>query len=621
MSKFNRNSADIDTTKSNTNVVDNEVKKLIKQNPHNISTSAMYKLRGKYNDQDLLDAIQDGFIERTREIRKKGRKFAKMVREKYSNTIPLHMLLKKAHKFKNKYKLSDAEFSEFRRVYEQTLIPEGNIRPTEYNVTTPFTNMSRVLGQGLVDSDDGLKFDEKDYDSIQQILRLYSECRQTHNQVILQSMEYTDMALQAMSGDYDKRRNNPHCHVHPVIAAMFLPKIDIFEENMVYASIAYIVKQKYNKQSIMTSNDYELFYNMIRDPTDVVCSADSAVKDLLKRSKLQCELWRSISTLRNGRYYDCSVNELNTAIDTCRRNYEENPDLIYDSDEGSYLAKIFGAFSLRPTVISQTPLVNQQIIGFAGPVHGGPMVPKVYTQPYITIRLPPQTNLGNMQNYNFSQIDLQTYISNYPQFVMEDGQLIQKTNEVIYSNGVLVYYVPRRSNLMNIGKLINPLEFNRLPRVVHGFDRLNETAIVVPPSLAVGSSQEFTLKSAVVLDVQVDSNSSSNLSVQDKLIIGNHTILYDKDGVPFEYNPRRSAINYSTTIASTEYEWHDPYTASDEKKLTTKHNYFLPVSCLSGPGMADDINERLQTRGTIFIYKDANPFKDSRFKPRSIFGL
>ena len=73
MSKFNRNSADIDTTKSNTNVVDNEVKKLIKQNPHNISTSAMYKLRGKYNDQDLLDAIQDGFIERTREIRKKGR--------------------------------------------------------------------------------------------------------------------------------------------------------------------------------------------------------------------------------------------------------------------------------------------------------------------------------------------------------------------------------------------------------------------------------------------------------------------------------------------------------------------------------------------------------------------
>ena len=83
MSKFNRNnSGDFENTKSG-DVVDNEVKKLIKQNPHNISSGAMYKLREKYNDQDLLDAIQDGFIERTREIRKKGRKFAKMVREKY----------------------------------------------------------------------------------------------------------------------------------------------------------------------------------------------------------------------------------------------------------------------------------------------------------------------------------------------------------------------------------------------------------------------------------------------------------------------------------------------------------------------------------------------------------
>ena len=545
MNKFNRNSNSVDMdTKSNSNVVDNEVKKLIKQNPHNISTSAMYKLREKYNDQDLLDAIQDGFIERTREIRKKGRKFAKMVREKYSNSIPLHMLLKKAHKFKKKYNLSDAEFSEFRRVYEQTIEGVENTRPTEYNVTTPFTNMSRVLGQGLIDADDGLKFDEKDYDSIQQILRLHSECKSQHSQVILQSMEYQDMAMQAISGEYDRRRNNPHCHVHPVIAAMFLPKINIFEENMIYANIAYIVKQKYNKKPIMTSNDYELFYNIISDPTDVVCSSESAVKDLLKRSKLQCELWRSISTLRNGRYYDCTVNELTAAIDTCRRNYEENPDLIYDSDEGSYLTKIFGAFSLRPTVIAQTPLISSQIMGITiGAQANLPVVPKVYTAPFITVRLPPQTNLTSAQT--FTSVDLQNYISSHPQFVMEDGQLVQKSQEVMFSNGVLVYYVPRRSNLINIGKLVNnPLEFNRLPRVVHGFDRLNETAINVPLTLDVGTHQQFDLKSAVVLDVSVDKN---NLGIEDKLIIGNHCIIY-KDNVPYEYNPRRSAIHFEDAI-------------------------------------------------------------------------
>lgn len=606
MSKFNRNSADVDdNTKSNPNVVDNEVKKLIKQNPHNISTSAMYKLREKYNDQDLLDAIQDGFIERTREIRKKGKKFAKMVREKYSNTIPLHMLLKKAHKFKKKYNLSDAEFSEFRRVYEQTL--DGDTRPTEYNVTTPFTNMSRVLGQGLIDADDGLKFDEKDYDSIQQILRLHKECSAQHNQVVLQSMEYKDMALQALSGEYDRRRNNPHCHVHPVIAAMFLPKIEIFEENMIYASISYIVQQKYNKKPIMTSNDYELFYNMIRDPTDVVCSSESAVKDLLKRSQLQCKLWMSISTLRNGRYYDCAVNDLSAAIDSCRRNYEENPDLIYDSDEGSYLTKIFAAFSLRPTVISQTPLINQQILGIGAPVYGGPVVPKVHTQPFITVRLPPQSNIFTTQTYS---VDLQNYISSHPQFVMEDGQLVSKTNEIIYSNGVLVFYVPRRSNLMNIGKLVNPLEFNRLPRVVHGFDRLNETAITVPPVISVGQNQSFRLKSAVLLDVQ--SSDSNLLDVnENKLIIGNYCILYDESNVPFEYNPRKSAIHFEKAEFDRTYEQ-----GAAKGEISLNYNYQQPVSCLQG--INDQVNERLQTRGTIFIYKDANPVK-YQFNTR--FGL
>ena len=84
--------------------------------------------------------------------------------------------------------------------------------------------MSRVLGQGLIDAEDGLKFDEKDYDSNQQILRTYSECKSTHSQIILQSMEYQDMAIQAMTGDFDRRRNNPHCHVHPVIASYVFTK-------------------------------------------------------------------------------------------------------------------------------------------------------------------------------------------------------------------------------------------------------------------------------------------------------------------------------------------------------------------------------------------------------------
>ena len=599
MSKFNRNNnADMDSKPGS--LVDNEVKKLIKQNAHNISTSAMYKLREKYNDQDLLDAIQDGFIERTREIRKKGKKFAKMVKEKYANTIPLHMLLKKAHKFKKKYNLSDAEFAEFRRVYDQAL--DGDTRPKEYNYTTPFTNMSRVLGQGMIDAEDGLKFDEKDYDSIQQILRLYSECKAQHSQIILQSMEYKDMATQALTGDFDRRRNNPHCHVHPVIAAMFLPKIDIFEETIILANIAYVVKQKYNKKPIMTSNDYELFYNMIRDPTDVVCSGESPVKDLLKRTQLHCKFWESISTLRNGRYYDCAVTHLGAAVESCRRTYEENPDLIYDSDEGSYLTKIFAAFSLRPTVFSQTPVIQSVVLGvtIGTPGYGGPVIPKVHTQPFITVRLPPQA-AGLYKNQPLTQIDLSTYVSSYPNFVMEDGTLVQKNNEIIYTNGVLVYYVPRRSNLLNLGKLINPMEFNRLPRVVQGFDRLNKTAINVPLELVVGS-QNLHLKSAVLLEKHREENDISDL----ELIIGNYTILFDADGKAYEYNPRVSALQFEKAGYGREIQNISdvPTDETDPKNpISTVRNYQTPVTCLDGVPMPE-LEELFNTTGTIFIYKD-----------------
>lgn len=611
MSKFNRNNnAEIETKSGS--LVDNEVKKLIKQNAHNISTSAMYKLREKYNDQDLLDAIQDGFIERTREIRKKGKKFAKMVKEKYSNTIPLHMLLKKAHKFKKKYNLSDAEFAEFRRVYDQAL--DGDTRPKEYTYTTPFTNMSRVLGQGMIDAEDGLKFDEKDYDSIQQILRLYSECKAQHSQIILQSMEYTDMATQAMTGDFDKRRNNPHCHVHPVIAAMFLPKIEIFENTIILANIAYIVKQKYNKKPIMTSNDYELFYNMIRDPTDVVCSGESPVKDLLKRTTLQCKLWESISTLRNGRYYDCAVTALGAAVDSCRRTYEENPDLIYDSDEGSYLTKIFGAFSLRPTVMSQTPIIQSNVLGVSigTPGYGGPSVPKVHTVPFITVRIPPQAN-ALYTNQSITQIDLQTIVSSSPNFVMEDGALVQKSNEVIYTNGVLVYYVPRRSNLLNLGKLINPMEFNRLPRVVHGFDRINKTQITVPMEIVISSHQSLVLKSSVLLDLHNEKNDISDLD----LIIGNYTILFDENRVPFEYNPRVSAIQKDYVISHREVDLTSGLPGSAEPIKQDK-NYLAPVTCLDGID-STKLTELFETTGTIFMYKDIDDKKKDKLA--TLYGI
>ena len=43
---------------------------------------------------------------------------------------------------------------------------------------------------------------------------------------------------------------------------------------------------------------------------------------------------------------------------------------------------------------------------------------------------------------------------------------------VIVGLGVLMFYVPRRSNTLNVGKWTEPYSFNRLPTTISGFERL-----------------------------------------------------------------------------------------------------------------------------------------------------
>ena len=576
------------------NVVNNEVAKLMKENPHHISTTAMYKLRERYGDQELLDQIQDTFVERSREVRKRAKKFARLISERYSGTnYPLHILLKKALKYKKKYNLSDPEFEEFRRVFELTLT--GTEEPQHVNVTVPFTNMSRALGQGLVDVEDGMKFDNKDYQSLQQILRLYAETKSTHAQVVLQSMTYRDLAIEALSGQYDVKHHNPHCHIHPVIAALFLPKIELFENHMLRSNLAYIVKQRYEKQPILTSTDYALFYDIISDPTDVVCSNESAVKDLLNRAELQHHLYNSVLSLRNGRYYDCNYTNFMIAIDNCRRNVSDNPDLIYEGDEGTVLQRLLGAFSLRPTIVATTPIYNVMTNNPIKATHH--VMPKVTSIPLITLKLP------SMYAYN-SNPDLAVKVEleqalNMSQFYVEDGAVVPRNQQIIYSRGVLIFFVPRRAHTLNISKLVQPHSamFHRLPRTVAGFDRLNDIKVHFNEVLGLRNQEhQYALKSVVICDINTNiANEAAKEGIQGpKLITGSSAIvrkLVDEDGMPsdavnYHYNPRLASIK--------EYN-------ADTRKVEDN----VPVTVIQEESgdPTEDFVYKASTRGTIFIYE------------------
>merc|ERR1712100_825561 len=87
--------------------VNDEVDRLFKKTKGNASAANLNNLRRKYTDVELADKIQSSFVEKHRKITKKAKKFAQLIRERYSNEqYPFHLLLNKALKYKVKLGLS-----------------------------------------------------------------------------------------------------------------------------------------------------------------------------------------------------------------------------------------------------------------------------------------------------------------------------------------------------------------------------------------------------------------------------------------------------------------------------------------------------------------------------------
>jgi len=122
--------------------VNDEVQKLFKKSNGKISQQDFQMLKNKYNNDELVNKIQKAFIDKHTHITKKAKKFAQLIREKYADSnYPFHVLIEKAYKYKVKHRLTDEEFSEFQRIYENELV--GMKSP---DVLAYPTNLQNVLG-------------------------------------------------------------------------------------------------------------------------------------------------------------------------------------------------------------------------------------------------------------------------------------------------------------------------------------------------------------------------------------------------------------------------------------------------------------------------------------------
>ena len=498
----------------NSNTVNMEVTHLFNLKNKQHFASALLKLRKKYKDEEIINRIEQEFSQRYSKIKHGAAKFAMAVRKRYNHSIPFHLILSKARAHARKHNLSDAEFGEFQRMYEQELA--GTTQSNE--VVIPITNMMKVLGNVNDNSDSHFKIDEKDYRYLQEILALNEMSRPLHAQTVLQSLQYTDLNPLSLQSKIDKTMHNPGDHVHPVVAAMFRPKINMFDSHFLYSNISGIVKTRYNKQALTTKSDYELFYNLVTDPNDVVCNNNTPIIDLLNRCNLQNQLWNSVLHLRNSQVYNASFREFITAIDTCRLNKYDNPDMVYGRHDGTVIKRLVSAFSFRPTVITTIPISNV----FASNPYAQNVRPTVTSIPMINVRLQqyqsnPNALFGTPKKAG--PIKLKDCLTQ-PQTFIEGNTLVQRVSDVIYSREVLIFYIDRRSNILNYG---TPFNLSRLPTAVAGFERISDYEVDIDCSITVREQDKFCLRSVVVAETQSQDNDSR------KLVVGSSTFVFDYD--------------------------------------------------------------------------------------------
>lgn len=601
---------------ASTSTVNAEVANLFKLQNKNQFSSALLTLRERYGDENIVNKIQDVFVQRHGAIVKAAKKFAAAVKVRYSQAnIPFHQLLMKARAHARKHNLTEAEFAEFQRIYEQEL---AGANSTE--VLIPVTNMMKVLGNITSGADNYFNVDEADYRNLQEILKLHEASKPLHAQTLLQAIQYgavdparpklVNIPTEVSGALYDANFHNKGDHVHPVIVALFGLKSSIIDNHFLYSNMAGIVKARYNRQPLTTRPDYELFYNLVTDPNDVVCDTRTPVGDLLHRCNLQNQLWNAVLHLRNGQVYNQSLREFMTSIDVCRLNKYDNPDLVYGRHDGTILKRLFSAFSFRPTTVVTLPVASI----FAYNPYSQNLRPTVTSIPMINIRAakgasmplafgspgagaalpvteasefgpaPAGAPAGAVGPRLRLEKPFEAALKQVLGFI-EGDQFVNRITQVMYSREVLVFYVDRRTFRYNIGT--NPVNVTRLPTAIAGFEHINTDPLTVQTIVDI-DSDKFELLSVVCAKTN---NNVGGDDINANYVIGSHAFLLSNNGT----GPGTSGVG-----GNWEY---DPMGVDGINKKPIK------------PATDVEVTNAAASHGIIFIYKNF----DHKEKSASVF--
>lgn len=601
----------------------------------NPTSADIRDLYNKYGDnENIVEEILRLNAKRRNKVKKQAREIAEKIYRKYSDgSRPLHEILERMMRYKTENKWSDSEYDEFRK--ELTHLLTGN-RAMEVdlnqNIMAHRSRINRALGNSMTPTvEEGFNIKDTEHGVLNEILGMHEKSSSLHKSVFMHSLMYTDCSLVAMTGEYKRERHIASNYIHPLIACMFLPKFDLLEIHMLYSNFGSIIKSRYEKKPILTEPDSLLYYDITSDPNDVVCETNSPITDLRNRFRVQIKLWETVLKLRNGNYYEAdSISEFVSTLNACRNNLYDNADLAYNQDEGAMLRRLLSVFSLRPTIIYTKPV--HSIASFAAGPFGASMsmnmgmgmntgfgnglnqgafpfnnqpVYTITSIPMITLQIPPYTE--GAEPKDLRNATTQTI------WINENKTIVPKEQSIIYSKELLIFYVNRRIQRIQIRTFSNPLTFSQLPLTMSNFERLNSYPLTVPDILTLGGRAEevFHLRSIVaVTETEIRQGDKSN------------NIITGCTGLIMTHR------NFERTVYESRHYLYDPFGASlpvlhpdksgyfNNKPISNIEPMFTPPIETTGGIINPSFADRASRTGTIFIYA-----KPSGYDPRDIISI
>jgi len=490
-----------DLNMSSDNTIKNEVKNLLKEG-FKLDGNTITHLRKKYNDEAVIKLIYDEFEERKKNIVSIADDFVEKFIKKHGMGNTLHSILDKAILYKKKYNLSEEEYEEVKKKFTEKIYNiSGNM--TNYNTTNNHnTNMSRAFGHEYSAVNDGIKTSSpEDYQYIQGTINNHTITRPLHSQLLLQTMTYKPFEnINLMFNTFDRNKHNPAHAINAVIVALFFPKIDILERRMIYSDFTKIVKSKFEKMSLMTMPDAELLESIKNDPSDIVCSSVSPIKDIHDRAIVQIQLWNNIYNLRNGKFFDSVGFEFLNTINNCKINNYDNPNMIMLNDEGVILKRLFSVFSFRPISIHTLPIPNNGLN--MNPFNFSTII-KVTNLPFIFHR-PSTVN---------TKLSLEDNRINY---FIENNNFVPKINKVHSVVGPVVFYVPRKA--VNV-PIVQPFYMKNLPLTNLTTNNNDYTEVNYESHIRINNQETKKLRTVVTLNI-LDTNDT-------KIVNGNNVMIFN----------------------------------------------------------------------------------------------